>query len=216
MFTIREHRYPFLEKVGDWNRFSRHTGGTMVEKCCHFFDLMRLATGAEPVRIYASGGQDVNHLDERYAGEQPDIVDAALTIVDFDNGVRASLELCMYAEGGYFQEQITAVGDRGKVEAFIPAPARFQGDGEQRDAEIVVSPRESQTPRRRIVEVDAEVLAAGDHHGATYFQHRELLRAICEGGTPAVSLHDGALAVRMGVAAETSIRSGQSVEMLSK
>jgi myo-inositol 2-dehydrogenase/D-chiro-inositol 1-dehydrogenase len=42
MLTIREHRFPFLEKVGDWNRFNRNTGGTMVEKCCHFFDLMRL------------------------------------------------------------------------------------------------------------------------------------------------------------------------------
>ena len=42
MLSIREHRFPFLVKVGDWNRFNRNTGGTMVEKCCHFFDLMRL------------------------------------------------------------------------------------------------------------------------------------------------------------------------------
>ena len=32
MLSIREHRFPFLEKVGDWNRFGRNTGGTMVEK----------------------------------------------------------------------------------------------------------------------------------------------------------------------------------------
>ena len=36
MLTIREHRFPFLKKVGDWNRFNRNTGGTLVEKCCHF------------------------------------------------------------------------------------------------------------------------------------------------------------------------------------
>ena len=71
MLTIREHRFPFLEKVGDWNRFNRNTGGTFVEKCCHFFDLMRLVIGAEPVRVMASGAQDVNHLDESYAGETP-------------------------------------------------------------------------------------------------------------------------------------------------
>ena len=40
MISIREHRFPFLEKVGDWNRFSANTGGTLVEKTCHFFDLM--------------------------------------------------------------------------------------------------------------------------------------------------------------------------------
>ncbi len=213
VFTIREHRYPFLAKVGDWNRFARYTGGTMVEKCCHFFDLMRLATGAEPTRVYASGGQDVNHLDERYDGEQPDIIDAALVIVDFDNGMRASLDLCMYAEGGYFQEQITAIGDRGKVEAFIPGPARFWREGEHREAELVISPRTGKAPDRRIVTVDTGLLAAGDHHGSTYFQHRELQRAIRDGDQPAVSLGDGAMAVRMGVAAEQSIRSGQPVAL---
>ena len=42
MLSIREHRFPFLAKVGHWNRFSELTGGTLVEKCCHHFDLMRL------------------------------------------------------------------------------------------------------------------------------------------------------------------------------
>jgi myo-inositol 2-dehydrogenase/D-chiro-inositol 1-dehydrogenase len=55
MISIREHRFPFLKKVGDWNRFEAKTGGTLVEKCCHFFDLMRLIARAEPVRVYASG-----------------------------------------------------------------------------------------------------------------------------------------------------------------
>ena len=40
MCAIREHRFPFLNKVDNWNRFNRNTGGTLVEKCCHFFDLM--------------------------------------------------------------------------------------------------------------------------------------------------------------------------------
>ena len=66
MLSIREHRFPFLPKVGDWNRFSANTGGTMVEKCCHFFDLMRLIVGSEAVRVYCSGAMDVNHLDEVY------------------------------------------------------------------------------------------------------------------------------------------------------
>ncbi|MDH3264450.1 MAG: Gfo/Idh/MocA family oxidoreductase, partial [Paracoccaceae bacterium] len=99
MLTIREHRFPFLPKVGDWNRFNRNTGGTFVEKCCHFFDLMRLALGSDPVRVMASAGQAVNHLDERYGGEVPDIWDHGYVIVDFESGARAMLELCMFAEG---------------------------------------------------------------------------------------------------------------------
>ena len=57
MLSIREHRFPFLTKVGDWNRFTDRTGGTLVEKCCHFFDLMRLILDDEPQMISAIGGQ---------------------------------------------------------------------------------------------------------------------------------------------------------------
>ena len=38
--AIREHREPFYPKVGNWNRFTEMTGGTLVEKCCHYFNLM--------------------------------------------------------------------------------------------------------------------------------------------------------------------------------
>lgn len=55
--TIREHRFPFLKKVNDWNRFEKNTGGTLVEKCCHFFDLMCLIAKSKPISVYASGGQ---------------------------------------------------------------------------------------------------------------------------------------------------------------
>lgn len=61
MVAIREHRFPFLTKVGNWNRFSENTGGTLVEKCCHFFNLMNLLLDERPDRIMASGAQDVNH-----------------------------------------------------------------------------------------------------------------------------------------------------------
>ena len=57
MVAIREHRFPFQPKVRDWNRFNRNTGGTLVEKCCHFFDLMRLIVGSEPVRVMASAAK---------------------------------------------------------------------------------------------------------------------------------------------------------------
>jgi len=121
MLSIREHRFPFLVKVGDWNRFSRNTGGTMVEKCCHFFDLMRLIIGAEAVSVFCSGAMDVNHLDERYDGQIPDIIDNSYTIVDFANGARAMLDLSMFAEGAEQQEEIAAVGDKAKLEVFIPS-----------------------------------------------------------------------------------------------
>ena len=201
MLAIREHRFPFLAKVGDWNRFAAHTGGTMVEKCCHFFDLMRLITGAEPVRIYASGGQDVNHLDERYQGRQPDIVDNAYVVVDFANGVRAMLDLCMFAEASRDQEEIAAVGDRGKVECGVPS------------SRLIVGRRAPLELSSEIVPVDQALLAAGHHHGSTFFQHRAFAACIADGTPPEVGLEDGRAAVAMGVAAERSIRERQPIAL---
>lgn len=125
MMSIREHRFPFLVKVDNWNRFSKNTGGTLVEKCCHFFDLMNLAVGSRPVRVMASGGQDVNHLDEVYNGERSDILDNAYVIVEYANRVRTMLDLSMFAEGGQHEQEITVVGDKGKLEAFVPGNGKI-------------------------------------------------------------------------------------------
>ena len=116
-------------KVGDWNRFTRNTGGTLVEKCCHFFDLMHLVCRRAPVRVLATGGQDVNHLDEAYERRAvPDILDNAFVIVEFANGVRGALDLCMFAEGGRFEQEITITGDLAKMEATVPGDVVWLGE----------------------------------------------------------------------------------------
>ena len=114
----------FLKKVGTWNRLKKNTGDTLVEKCCHFFDLMNRIAGPEyfPKRVIASGGQNVNHLDEVYGGEKANILDNAYVIVEYDNnGPRMLLELCMFAEASKNQEEISIIGNKGKLEAFAPA-----------------------------------------------------------------------------------------------
>ncbi|MEM9222004.1 MAG: Gfo/Idh/MocA family oxidoreductase [Pseudomonadota bacterium] len=215
MLTIREHRFPFLTKVGDWNRFNCNTGGTLVEKCCHFFDLMRLALGSEPVRVMASADQAVNHLDERIGGQVPDIWDHGYVIVDFASGARALLELCMFAEGARFQEEISAVGPAGKIEAFVPGPTRFWPDhlGDAPTPQVVLSPRSPKGPKKLEIPVDPSLLEAGDHNGSTYYQHQRFLEVVRGSAVPEVTLADGAIAVRMGLAAQASARSGQAVAL---
>ena len=66
------------------------------------------------MRVFASGGQDVNHLDEEYDGQRPDILDNAFVIVDFANGVRGCLDLCMFAEGSRNEQELGAVGSSRK------------------------------------------------------------------------------------------------------
>jgi myo-inositol 2-dehydrogenase/D-chiro-inositol 1-dehydrogenase len=205
MLSIREHRFPFLPKVGDWNRFSANTGGTMVEKCCHFFDLMRLIIQSEPVRVYCSGAMDVNHLDERYDGKTPDIIDNSYTIVDFANGVRAMLDLSMFADGAENQEEITAVGDKARLDMLVPESA------------LIFSPRTGfmakKTPERTVIAVDQHALDAGTHHGSIFYQHRAFLAAAQGQGPVQVSADDGLRAVAIGIAAETSAREHRVVNM---
>jgi myo-inositol 2-dehydrogenase/D-chiro-inositol 1-dehydrogenase len=202
MLSIREHRFPFLAKVGDWNRFNANTGGTLVEKCCHFFDLMNLVCEGRPVRVLASGGQDVNHLDEVYDGRRSDILDNAYVIVEYEGGTRALLDLCMFAEATTNMEELAAVGDAGKVEAFLPSSElRF---GRREDGWFAV--------RSEIV-ADDRVAYEGSHHGSSFLEHLDFLDAVRTGGPPVVSLEDGLLSVAVGVAAHRSIEQRRPVDL---
>ncbi len=203
MVAIREHRFPFLPKVGHWNRFSENTGGTLVEKCCHFFDLMVHILDDRPVRVYASGAQDVNHLDESYDGRRPDILDNAYVVLDFSGGARAMLDLCMFAEATFNQEEISVVGDEGKIEALIPENVvRIGRRGTHAIGEAEVHHVS-----------DPRIAYVGHHHGASYLEHLDFLEAIRTGSAPRVSVEDGLLSVAIGVAAHESITETRPVAL---
>ena len=205
--SIREHRFPFLKKVNDWNRFEKNTGGTLVEKCCHFFDLMRLIVGSKPVSVYASGGQDVNHLNEEYNGKKPDIIDNAYVIVNFENGSRSLLELCMFAENSDMQEELVATGNKGKIETSVPS-----NDSGKTSSNLRIGMRDGKTLIEN-VEVDKKIIEAGHHHGSTYYEHLAFLKAIENNSDPEVSLEDGLIAVAVGEAAEQSIKQGRLINI---
>ncbi len=203
MVAIREHRFPFLVKVDNWNRFSANTGGTLVEKCCHFFDLMNLIIGERPTRVMASGSQDVNHLDEVYGDRPADMLDNAYVIVDYPGGARAMLDLCMFADASHHQEEISVVGAAGKAEAFLPE-GRLRVGIRGRDW-IGDVPGE-------IVD-DSHVAYEGLHHGSSYLEHLDFVAAIRGEAPVPVTLEDGLWSVAMGVAAHRSIDEGRPVTL---
>lgn len=215
MLSIREHRFPFLEKVNDWNRFNENSGGTFVEKCCHFFDLMRLILKSEPVSVMASCGQAHNHLDEIYEGQVPDILDHGYVIVNFESGARAMLELCMFAEGARYQEEISVVGPKGKIECLVPGPSRFwpKNLGDAPVPQLILSPRNPKGPEVLEIAVDPQLLEAGDHNGSTFYQHKKFQQVVLGDQQPEVSLNDGLMAVRMGLAAQKSAATGETVKI---
>ncbi len=203
MISIVEHRYPFLPKVNDWNRFEKNTGGTLVEKCCHFFDLMSLIAKAEPIKVYASGAQDVNHLDESYDSKTPDILDNAFVVVDFDNKVRACLDICMFAEGSKDEQTVSVVSDKAKVEIKVTAGQINYGKRSAGSVGVVTSE----------VEKDERVKYEGFHHGSTYLEHLDLMDAILNNSSAKVDLRSGIRSVAIGAAAELSVKTGNPVHI---
>lgn len=202
MVAIREHRFPFLEKVDNWNRFSSNTGGTLVEKCCHFFDVMGLIAKSEAVSVFASGGQDVNHLDEIYGGKNADILDNAFVIVDYENGVRGLLDLSMFAEGSKNEQEICVVGSDAKIEALIT------------ESKIRIGTRSGGSSGVHEIIVDQpQGVLPGFHAGASFVEHLAMQRAIRDGLKPEVNLHDGLISVAIGQAAHLSITEKRVVKL---
>ncbi|CAE7317111.1 unnamed protein product [Symbiodinium sp. CCMP2456] len=214
VLSIREHRFPFLVKVDNWNRFNRNTGGTLVEKACHFFDLMRRILQSEPVSVYASGDQAMNHKDEVYDGGIPDIIDHALAVVEFANGARASLDLCMFAEDEQ-TEQVRVVCQQGSVEAKCPESTvrivqrrKVRGLGRTPPGK-----EERAVPEVIRIPISRELAAAGYHEGATFFELEAFAEAVRGKRAVPVTARDGKMAVLMGVAAHRSIALGRPVRL---
>ncbi len=206
MLSIREHRFPFLPKVGSWNRPSCLTGGTLVAKCCHFFDLMRHAIGDQPIRVMASAGRDVNHLTESVGGYPSDFHDNAFVIVDFDSGVRAMLDLSIFPKvRGSRRKSPRPAPTDASTSSF---PARRVSDqttwGRHPISRIVVSPRSRLDQKEHDIPIDPILLESGDHNGATNFQQCLFLETVLPGREPEVIMTSGVEAARMGYAARLS------------
>ena len=212
--AIREHREPFYPKVGDWNRFSANTGGTLVEKCCHYFNLMDHILRERPIRVFASGAQSVNHLDESYGGRRPDILDNAFVIVEYASGARANLDLCMFAENSVDNEHVTVVGDEGKLESLLPSGVLRFGRREDWGRREVWGQPSGTGKGVAVRQVrDTNIRYLGQHFGASFVEHQRFAAALREGRPAEIGLEEGLRSVATGLAAHKSIDEGRVVAL---
>lgn len=201
MIYIMEHRGPFYNKVRQWNKFAEYSGGTLVEKGCHFFDLFALFARSRPVKVYASGGTAVNFLDFEYEGRKSDIADHAFVLVDFANGVKACLNLCMFPRMRALEEMILN-GDRGRMRIY-----------DHPRSEIEIFREGAEYSRSEAVLIPPDILETGNHGGSSFFEHILFHDAI-EGKDVAIpEVADGLWSVVIGVAGEESLRRGEPVQV---
>lgn len=206
LISMQEHRIPFLDKVNQWNKFARYSGDTLIEKCCHYFDLLNLFAEARPVRVFASGGMAVNFTEFEYNGEKSDILDNAFVVIDYENGVRANFSLCMFAP--MFYEELVVCGDAGRLRAWEQKD--FMPHSNDNGSHIEIMTGENR-PSRRIMPAYPAWIEQSGHNGSTFYEHVYFVDNIQGKPTTTASARQGLWSVIVAAVAQESIRCGQAI-----
>ncbi len=205
MMWLKEFRNPFPATM-QWAFDKSRSGGAVVEKSCHHFDVFTWMLGTPPVRVLASGGQAVH---QEIFGMTSDVVDHAWVTVEHEDGRSAMLGLCFFAgvphqrEGGVgtHVRDIGVIGQSGMIAT--------EGFGLGRDLELRFSERNEV---ERILASDpdpAGQLVADGNHGiwVDFFDCME------SGAEPVASGAVGRQALAVALAAERAMEIGQPVEL---
>ena len=186
MVVIQEFRFPLLP---GWRQTGR-TGGVMLEKNSHFFDLFNWLADAPPSRVIATGGNNVN--------KDSPLIDHCIVTVEYQNQVRATLLMCLFAEHGS-QLTIDVVGDKGRLIAYA------------KDQRLVYFGRQNPTPEEWSFEPGAD----GSFHMGFKTEHESFIRSLREGAPVICSGPEARETMRVALAAERAVSEGTVVERLA-
>jgi predicted dehydrogenase len=202
MLFCKEFRGPMLPGSGGWRGDPERTGGTLLEKNCHHFDLFNWFAGSEPVRVAAMGGSDASPNGQ---------VDNAWVTVEYANGVRACLGLCLFSPFGNDLE-VSAIGDEGKLESFAFDQVIQQWAADRPDKalyHVAFDPlfgdvRQEQREKERSILWERSMI---------YREHRDLIECLRTGRRPLV---DAKVALKSSVvplAAHRALQTGSVVSL---
>ncbi|MFA6542908.1 MAG: Gfo/Idh/MocA family oxidoreductase [Limisphaerales bacterium] len=198
MVWTREFRGPFQPKSGQWIQDARLSGGMMVDKNCHHFDIMNWWVGARPRRVAAFGGSAVMHVVD--AAHQ--VNDHATASFEYDNGVLGTLQVCLFARDFPEEElEMGIVGDAGSLQTRISA------------IEILQWKRGAQQKSPVVHKVHSPAGEGWGNHLGFDEIHTAFLDAVIDGKRPLTTVADCVEATRMCIAAEESIRSGSMIQL---
>jgi predicted dehydrogenase len=186
MLSCHETRCPFPPGYRDTQAKS---GGSILEKNCHDFDVFNWLAESDPVRVAAFGGQHV-------LSENNDTVDHATVIVDYENDVRGTLELCLYAPWGQRTRRYEVRGDEGII--------RSPEDGDTDETFQYTS---------RSVNRTREDVLTGGHYGADFIQTHRFLRFLEGRADAPATLEEAKAASAIAIGAEKAIQSDTIVDI---
>ena len=203
--AMSEYRPPFLTKVRQWNKFNEFSGGTLVEKCCHYFDLINLMAGSRIESVYALSGQAVNFIGFSYEGKESDIHDHAFVVMQFAGGIRASFTLNMFSQELY--EELIVTGEQGRL---LAAEHSSFSSGIRSRANVMVEVEGHSAYEGTEVTYPASIETSG-HHGATFFEHEAFVDQFENKPHDSASCEQGLWAILAATAAQESAATGRVI-----
>jgi predicted dehydrogenase len=198
MVWTREFRGPFQKKSQDWIQDERRSGGMLVDKNCHHFDLMNWWVNSKPKRIAAFGNNAVNRV---LAGEHQ-VNDHATVNFEYENGVIGTLQICLFALD-FPQEDLEMgiVGDGGVLQTRIS------------QIEILQWKRSTNQKEPIIHKVAAKAGEGWGNHLGFDEIHVEFVNCILERRQPLTTVRNCVDATLLAIAAEESIKSGKITDI---
>lgn len=174
---------PEVNARKNWRYFQRLSGGTLIEKACHDFDILGWLIDRNPVRIAATGGTSVYGARET--------LDHASVAIDYEGGIKLTFGLCMFSP--VHRADTKFVGTKGLIE--------FKRAGHE-----ITLIRRGNKPEK--IKVDK-----GDKNRSTRDLYVDFLDAINNGRPPRADVNVGYAAMRVGIAAEQAVRRHEVVGM---
>ena len=197
-----------------WRYDAKIAGSTLVEKCCHHFDLFHWMLASPIIRVSGVGGQALVRsgaemetiIGTKLRIPETDNLDHAWVLTEHANGARASLGLSLFSPHGPYGENdsdlesldVGIIGEEGKLVAYA------------RRHELRFWPRTG--GRGRLESLTPTAGAQGWHAGGRE-QWEEFVACVRTGRQPTC---DGVLGVQgllPAFAGERAIREGRIVAM---
>jgi len=213
MMWCNEFRGPFLKKVNDWIIKEKYSGGSLVEKNCHHFDVFNWFINSTPKTVVAFGGQDAVYMDRgdnflmREQGvwaerkephTKPDVIDNAWVTVEYASGAKAMLGLCFFFPASH-ELEIGSIGTKGAIiSSYSHNKINYY--------------KLSKRKKTFNVPIDKEK-GKLSHGGMVYMEHLNFIKSIRTGIPPAADGEIGKWSVIVPLAAEKSIKEKRIIDI---
>ena len=196
MTWCKEFRGPFQPKSRDWIQDRRKSGGCLVDKNCHHFDLMNWWLDARPKHVSAFGSNAVN----RVIPGPNQVHDHATASWEYANGAKGTLHLSLFVhEPPKETLEMGVVGETGVLQTDLDNLQILHWENGKRKG------------APRVIRVKAKRGVGWGGHLGFAEMHPAFIKAVRTNQAPLTSVANTIDGTLLAIAAEESIRKRKTI-----